>query len=558
MTPASSTNIGICAFESPVWLIFSEGVPPLVYYSHLPIALITLMLGLFVLYMKPRSSAAHGLLLMTVSFALWVLLDSVFWASNRGDVITYVWSMQILLEPLIYIGAFYLIYSLVKEKPLSFRTASALALLYIPVVITVPTHLMLYAFDENTCLSLEGPLATYYTYGIELVILVALVVVSINEIITNKFRRKEISILLFGTVCLLLMFTLGNIISSISGDWQFAQIGLFTMPLFMSVLVFVIVKYSTMHFKLVSTYALIAAITGLTFSLLFVTNIEILRPIAAVTFLLSLLFGVLLIKAVGREIKQREQIEKLAERLEKANVRLKELDKMKSEFVSIASHQLRSPLTAISGYTSMLTEGSFGKLPEKAREAVARIQESSRMMTVSVEDYLNVSRIQSGNMKYELSDFNLRDLVSKTVDDQRRVAMKRGLLITFSDKLAGSKGITNADIGKTKQIIFNLTDNAMKYTPKGKIEVVVKEDMKNKVLSVHISDSGIGMKEGQAEELFEKFSRAKNANSINVTGTGLGLYIARKMANDMGGDITASSPGENLGSTFTLTLPLHL
>src|SRR5690606_38662749 len=107
------------------------------------------------------------------------------------------------------------------------------------------------------------------------------------------------------------------------------------------------------------------------------------------------------------------------------------LDKMKSEFVSIASHQLRSPITAIRGYVSMLVEGSYGKFPDKAREVLDRIAESSKFMAASIEDYLNVSRIEAGNMKYELSDFDLKEQTERVADEMRQVALKKGLVLIF-------------------------------------------------------------------------------------------------------------------------------
>lgn len=243
----------------------------------------------------------------------------------------------------------------------------------------------------------------------------------------------------------------------------------------------------------------------------------------------------------------------LGEELKNANERLKELDKLKSEFVSIASHQLRSPLTAIRGYASLLEEGSFGKLPVKATEAVRRISESARYMALSVEDYLNVSRIEAGNMKYEMANVDIKELVKNTVNELQPTAIKRGLLLTSRSKLIGKSSVY-ADPGKTKQIIQNLIDNSMKYTPKGTIDVVLRGEG-NKAL-IDITDTGIGMSEETIHKVFEKFERAHNANDVNVTGTGLGLYIARKMANEMQGNVSATSPGEGKGSTFTIELPL--
>jgi signal transduction histidine kinase len=178
-------------------------------------------------------------------------------------------------------------------------------------------------------------------------------------------------------------------------------------------------------------------------------------------------------------------------------------------------------------------------------------------MASSVEDYLNVSRIQAGNMKYVYSDFNLADLASRVADDTRQIAIKKGLLLTFKTDLT-KKGVVHADIGKTRQVIDNLVNNALKYTPKGSIDVRVYDAPKQKKIYVSISDTGIGLAPHTIDDMFEKFERAENANAVNVTGTGLGLYIARKIAREMGGEVTAASEGIGKGSTFTFELPLQL
>ena len=203
----------------------------------------------------------------------------------------------------------------------------------------------------------------------------------------------------------------------------------------------------------------------------------------------------------------------------------------------------------------LLAEGSFGKLSEKGQEAADRIAESARLMAMSVEDYLNVSRIESGNMKYELSDFNLKARVEEVTDQLREVATEKNLLLIFRSDLKG-RGIVHADVGKTVQICHNLINNSIKYTPKGTITVLLRDDVALNKVYVEISDTGVGMSEKTIKSLFQKFSRAENANQTNSSGTGLGLFVANKMAEAMGGDIRAESDGEGKGSRFILELPL--
>jgi signal transduction histidine kinase len=178
-------------------------------------------------------------------------------------------------------------------------------------------------------------------------------------------------------------------------------------------------------------------------------------------------------------------------------------------------------------------------------------------MALGIEDYLNVSRIESGNMKYSLSDFNLKDETDHICDDLRIDAIKQGLGLIFRSDLK-SHGIVHADIGKTVQILQNLIHNAIKYTKEGSIKVLVRDDMVRKKIFVDIQDTGVGMSEDDLENIFQKFERAKDANSVNVSGTGLGLFVALKMAQAMGGNITATSEGKDKGSIFTLELPLAM
>jgi signal transduction histidine kinase len=548
---------GFCDLPDPHWLIFSEAVPGMVYYSHLPIAIIILFLGSYILYKNFNGLPNRSLFLLTLSYAFWVLLDSVFWASNRGDVVTFVWSMQIIVEPIIYISAFYLMYSLIKGKDPGFINNFLIGLLYLPVVLFVPTKLMLYAFDEATCLNLEGPLATFYTYGIEVIILLWIFFFAARESALQTSRKNEIRTLTLGITCLLLMFSIGNILGSTTGDWQFAHIGLFTMPIFLSIFAYSIIKFATFRIKLFSTLAFVFALIALNFSTLFITDINTYRTVGIIVLVFVCVFGILIIKATAREIKQREEIENLAIKLERANTRLLQLDKQKSEFVSIASHQLRSPLTSIAGYASLLREGSYGVIPQKMLEPLDRIEKSARFMAESIEDYLNVSRIESGNMKYHLADFNLRDETEKICDDIRAEALRKGIILVFKTNLT-AKGVVNADLGKTQQILHNLINNALKYTPKGTIMVTVHDKVAEKCIYVDIVDTGIGMDQETLDSIFQKFERGNKANSVNVKGTGLGLYVALKMAEAMNGTITAHSEGEGKGSRFTLMMPFVL
>jgi len=549
----------LCPWAAPQFFIFSENVPSLLFYSHFTAIIAALLIGILVLARNPHNSVARILFALFILFSAWVAIDIPLWATNRSDIVLFLWSLQILIEPIIYVVAFYLFYVFSRDKFPSFIVNFSVTLIILPLVIFLPTDLTLTGINLYDCDASEGPLALYYTYFIELLFIAGIIFATIKQYVRLKNPQERLKVIYFagGLIFFLVAFTSGNIIGSITGDWDMAQYGLFGMPIFVGFLGYLIVQFKMYNLNIIGAQALVVTLWLLIGSLLFVAQSSTTRIVSASTLVAAVVLGFILVRSIQRTVKQKEEIEKLAAKLEKANSQLKVLDKLKSEFVSIASHQLRSPLTSIRGYASMLLEGSYGPVSSKAREAIERIADSSRFMATSVEDYLNVSRIQAGNMKYEYSDFNLKDLTERVADDTRQLAIKKGLLLTFKSDMT-KRGIVHADIGKTRQVIDNLVNNALKYTPKGFVSIIVRDVPRKKKIYVEISDSGIGMSPKTLENMFEKFERASNANTVNVTGTGLGLFIARKIARDMGGEVTAASEGEKKGSTFTFELPLQM
>lgn len=363
--------------------------------------------------------------------------------------------------------------------------------------------------------------------------------------------RTQVSYIIAGTITTASISVVTNLILPFFSIFDFNWVGQISIAAMMMSITYAILKHHLFDVRIVATelFVFFLWVFILARALLSTSHIERISNLALLA--ITIVVGLLLIRSVIREVEQREHIEHLAKSLERANERLKELDKLKSEFVSIASHQLRSPLTAIKGYASLLLEGSFGKVENAAREAVQRIFESSNLMALSVEDFLNVSRIEQGRMKYELLDFDLRKLVQLAVDEMLPIVTKKGLTLSFSP--GPDAHSVRADYGKMKQVVANLIDNAVKYTPRGSITVSFARS--GKTVRIIVKDTGVGIPEATIGKLFDRFVRAENANAVNVSGTGLGLYIAKQMVEAMHGKVWAESEGEGKGSTFIVELP---
>jgi len=552
-------------FLEPTYFFFASDLPELLYYSHIPAAVIALLVGLFI-FLNNRHSLLNKLLLaIAISFSLLALINLITWTNIHSDFILFVWTFFSVLLALISILSIYFIYVFLnKGEDVSGKIKIIFLLLLAPVFLLAHTNLSLGGFDIGECDAFiyEGlPFKIYYTMlGVLAMIWILILLIKNYRIAKPEFKKQivlmgiGIEFFLFSFFSIFFLATYYTGLGFLA-DSRLEFYGFFGMTFFMIMIAILIVRFKTFNVGALASNALVVALLILVGSQYTYTDTTTGFVLVTITLVLTATVGWILIKNVKKEIEQREEIEKLATQLKSANEHLKELDKMKSEFVSIASHQLRSPITSIRGYVSMLIEGSYGKFPDKARDVLKKISESSKYMALSIEDYLNVSRIEAGNMKYEYSDFSLKDEAVKITDELRQVAMQKGLVLVFRSDCEGTASI-HADIGKTRQIIMNLVDNSIKYTQKGTITVVTKDDLKKKKVRLTIQDTGVGMDKEAVEDIFDKFVRAKNANQINVTGTGLGLFVAKKMVTAMKGKIWAESEGEGKGSSFHIEFPM--
>lgn len=225
--------------------------------------------------------------------------------------------------------------------------------------------------------------------------------------------------------------------------------------------------------------------------------------------------------------------------------KLQEVDQLKDDFISMASHELRSPLTVIRGYAEYLTD-TQGNLEDEQKDFVDKIQISAKYLDSLVADMLDVSRIEQGRMKFEPSEVDPDKIVEEVVDYYSRAAKEKGLDLVYAKEETGT---INVDPGRLKQVLINLVSNAVKYTEKG--EVVVKQYVENGKLIIRVSDTGLGMSKEEQDQLFQKFSRVGGVRTKHIRGTGLGLWIVKQVVEKMGGTITVESI-KGKGSDFIL------
>lgn len=245
-----------------------------------------------------------------------------------------------------------------------------------------------------------------------------------------------------------------------------------------------------------------------------------------------------------------EKISAATEELRGSNKKLRTMDQTKDEFISLTSHQLRTPLTTIKGYLSMLLDGDAGDLTPQQRKLVEEAFNSSQRMVHLISDFLNISRIQTGKFMLELSEANLADVLGEEIDLLRISANSKRIILDY--KRPENFPVMEIDEGKIRQVMMNFIDNSLYYSPAG-TTVRVTLVHTSQFVEFRVIDQGIGVPKDEQHKLFAKFSRASNAKKQRPDGTGIGLFMAKKVIVALGGSIIFKSE-EGKGSTFGFRL----
>lgn len=248
-----------------------------------------------------------------------------------------------------------------------------------------------------------------------------------------------------------------------------------------------------------------------------------------------------------------QRIDNATRELRTSNKQLQKLDEAKDEFISMASHQLRTPLTSIKGYISMLLEGDLGELTDDQKHVLNEAFVNSERMVRLIGDFLNVSRLQTGRFVIDKHPVDLAALVTRELEGLAQNAAAKG--IVFSYKVPKNIPVIPLDENKMQQVIMNFADNAIYYSKeKDKVRINLKKV--NDCIELTVKDTGIGVPKDEQAGLFDKFYRASNARKARPDGTGVGLFLAKKVIHDHGGTIIFESK-EGKGSTFGFRIPIQ-
>jgi len=546
-----------------VYFIFSSHAPALLYYSHIPAAVISLLLSLFIIFKNREALAAKILVAISLLYSGWAVMDLFIWAETDARVVMYLWSFWYTFFTLIFILSFYFLYVFIKKQDISFNIKIVFVISVLPVILLMSTQLNLLSFDVVACNAIENPMMIGYSYLLTTIVFISMIVFAFSEYYrAANDGKKQIALVSIGVLLFLISFSIAtylpsvlNLFQSSADTFSIEMYGFFGMTIFIGFLAYLIVRYKAFNIKLLAAQALIFALVALIASEFFFVRNTTNKILTGVTLLLAIGFGFFLVRSVKREIEQRERIEKLAEELQETNGRQETL-------IHFIGHEVKGFLTKDSASFASLIDGDFGPLPESVKPFACQALAQSRDGARSVTDILTASNQKKGSIIYTKEPFDLKALAAEVTEKLKPVAEGKGLALTFSADDTGTPYIFTGDKGKIGDNVFrNIIDNSINYTPSGSVAVSLKKDPSTGLgaggkFIFTVKDTGIGITEEDKKRLFTEGGHGKDSQKVNVHSTGYGLFITKNIVEAHNGTIRAESEGEGKGATFIVELPI--
>jgi signal transduction histidine kinase len=367
-------------------------------------------------------------------------------------------------------------------------------------------------------------------------------------------KKRQLLVLLIGIVGAAIIGIGTNVISVLAGLVQIGNFGPLA-GLFLAFAVFyAISEHQLLNIRLIISESLVYFIVLILTVQLFFSTSKVDLLFKTLFIIITIIIGRSSLQAIREETKQKEKLDKLSHQLEKANADLKALDKVKDDFLSMASHELNTPIAAIEGYLSMiLVEKIAGHIPEKAKRYLESVYTSSQRLAHLVKDLLNVSRIESDRIHLIYEEAEITDIIEQSIMEIDPKIKEGGHVLKYN-KPKHKIPTTWLDKTRITEVMINMLGNSCKYTnPGGKIEIDVMNDDQKIVVSV--KDNGKGIPKDRNQAVFEKFSQV-DVLKDEVKGTGLGMYISKRFIELMKGKMWFFSEGENKGTTFYFSIPI--
>ncbi len=516
----------------------------------------------FLIYVKNRKDVVNRVYAVNIIFiVLWTMEMFFYRAASESLVL---WALFLYTAPTV-IASTFLYFSHFFPTPVAHESWKVKAFIFIPNLLLVALLWTPGAIIDSVAIrpGMEKAIAFgpwYWVYAFYFIVYFSAGMARLffkMRRSSSPLERRQIIYLLAGYSIASNLAMVTNLILPWIGNFTFNWIGqIFTMFMVIPV-TYAVLKYQLFNLRVIATEMLAGAILITLFIQIFLAASQTEFILRVTLFALVAFLSYFLIRSVLGEVRHRRELEALTAQLEAANVELKKLDAAKSEFISLASHQLRTPLTIIKGYVSLLQEGERGSASISPKEMLNRISSAASDLVGIIDDLLDLSRIEAGRMQYDLARGDLGAVVDGVIKEFSQKAKDKGLGLRCERPDAIPQ--LTFDLHKMQQVVSNLVDNSIKYSSDGAVVVrmSVHESGARPAVRLEVEDRGVGIKMEDIGHMFTKFTRTDEAKRLDASGTGIGLYFVKRIVEDHGGKVGVRSGGVGKGSTFWIELPIR-
>lgn len=410
-------------------------------------------------------------------------------------------------------------------------------------------------------------------------------------------QKRNINIALYAfLLCFGVQIITSFVIVAALGYTKLVPVGNLLSLAYIVLITMSILRYKIINLNVASSLVFVVVLGVMLFADIFSASNTEERIYRAIVFLAAAMIGYQFIRAIITDTKRKRQLEYYSQELKGLNEKLKRTDAIKTEFISMASHELLTPISAIEGYLSMMVDEKIVAVGNpKAEKYLQSVYKSSNRLARLVADLLNVSRIEEERLLIEKKAVSILEMLQSTIDELRFKALASRITMNYTSQVSGQDALAYADSDKIKEVLINLSGNAIKFNrPGGVVHLwaqvwptqavqqrynqmarlavnrpehgdgalkrivsqIYTQMVGDKQMVIAVADNGVGISREDIGKLFQKFSRVGDWSTQEVQGTGLGLYISRAIVEMHHGRIWVESPGEGRGSIFYFSLPL--
>lgn len=538
----------LCGTEAPTLFgAFDLSTPPaLLFYSYVPIALVTLAMGLFA-HRSARSRESAWLLAVAVFFFGWVADILVQWVASYHTLLLFAWQLNAVFEVGLFLSAIAFVAVFTRERALPDWGTYLLAAVSLATLAVVPTGLNIESYDVGNCQGVVGPLwPTLYALEPAAVVIMGYIGYRAWRKELDVQKRLRILVGTIGAVLALGTFWFSNYYGELMQTYDFNLWGPIGMVIFQLLLTYSIVRFHEFNTKVFGAQALVATLVVLIGSELFFVHSATNQILVSITLALSIVFGGLLERSVRAEVRLRERLQEQEKILEVANAQQVSL-------LHFISHEVKGSLNKAQGVFAGMVEGDYRQLPEAVSTiAKGALGEVGKGITM-VMDLLAASDLKKGTMSFDKKEFDCTVAVRQAVDNARLVGKVKGLHVEFVTPPTEAIRITADEAKLMRHVFRNLLDNAVRYTPSGFVRASLVRA--GAIVRFTVEDSGVGITPEDKQKLFTEGGHGKDSIKVNVDSTGFGLFIAKQVVDAHGGRIWAESDGPGKGSRFVVELP---